>query len=311
MSILSAPHFHNEEAAFERLEQIVWPNGPVCPKCGNCDGNRINRVTGKTARMGLRRCLECKRQFTVKVGTVFESAHVPLHKWFQAAHLMASSKKGISAHQLHRTLQVTYKTAWFMAHRLREAMATGELNPFGTAGTIVEVDETFIGNDRTIKPKGQKKGRGYHHKHKVLALVDRSAGTARSMVVDDLKADTLAPIVRANVAREAMLMTDEAAYYTKVGREFAGHEIVRHNAGEYGRGEFHTNTIEGYFSIFKRGMKGVYQHCAKKHLHRYLAEFDFRYNNRVALGVGDVERSDRALAGIVGKRLTYRDSSAW
>lgn len=308
MSILSEPHFHNEEAAFERLEAIVWPNGPTCPKCGNCDSERITRVTGATARTGLRRCLECKKQFTVKVGTVFESSHVPLHKWFQAAHLMASSKKGISAHQLHRTLQVTYKTAWFMAHRLREAMATGELNPFGANGGVVEVDETFIGNDRTIKPHGDKKGRGYHHKHKVLSLVDRAAGTARSMVVDDLKADTLAPIVLANVAREAMLMTDEASYYTKVGREFSGHEIVRHNAGEYGRGEFHTNTIEGYFSIFKRGMKGVYQHCAKKHLHRYLAEFDFRYNNRNALGVGDEKRSELALAGIVGKRLTYRDS---
>lgn len=308
MSILSAPHFHNEEAAFERLESIVWPNGPTCPKCGNYEQGRITRVTGATARTGLRRCLECKKQFTVKVGTVFESAHVPLHKWFQAAHLLASSKKGISAHQLHRTLQVTYKTAWFMAHRLREAMATGELNPFGGEGTIVEVDETFIGNDRTVKPKGEKKGRGYHHKHKVLALVDRAAGTARAMVVDNLKADTLAPIVRANVVREAMLMTDEASYYTLIGREFAGHEIVRHNQGEYGRGEFHTNTIEGYFSIFKRGMKGVYQHCAKKHLHRYLAEFDFRYNNRFALGIGDVERSSKALAGIVGKRLKYRDS---
>jgi len=212
MSILSARNFHNEEAAFERLESIVWPNGPTCPKCGNCDQSRITRVSGETARVGLRRCLECKKQFTVKVGTVFESSHVPLHKWFQAAHLMASSKKGISAHQLHRTLQVTYKTAWFMAHRLREAMATGDLNPFGASGGIVEVDETFIGNDRTIKPKGENMGRGYHHKHKVPALVDRAAGTARAMVVDNLRADTLAPIVRANVVREAMLMTDEASY---------------------------------------------------------------------------------------------------
>lgn len=187
-------------------------------------------------------------------------------------------------------------------------MASGDLNPFGSDGGFVEVDETFIGNDRTVKPKGVKKGRGYHHKHKVLALVDRNAGTARSMVVDDLKAETMAPIVRENVAREAKLMTDEAAYYTLVGREFADRQIVRHNTGEYGRGEAHTNTIEGYFSIFKRGMKGTYQHCAKKHLHRYLAEFDFRYNHRIALGVNDGRRAERALCGIVGKRLTYRDS---
>jgi transposase-like protein len=303
VSILSEPHFHNEDAAFERLEAIVWPNGPVCPKCGNCEQNRITRVTGATARTGLRRCLECKKQFTVKVGTVFESAHVPLHKWFQAAHLLASSKKGISAHQLHRTLQVTYKTAWFMAHRLREAMRAGELAPMGGAGGIVEVDETFIGRE-----PGKEKKRAYHHKMKVLALVDRATGQARSMVVDNLKPATIAPILRENMMTEARLATDEAGHYLHIGREFAAHGVVRHGRDEYVIGEVHTNTIEGYFSIFKRGMKGVYQHCAKKHLHRYLAEFDFRYNNRIALGVGDVERSELALAGIVGKRLTYRDS---
>jgi transposase-like protein len=210
----------------------------------------------------------------------------------------------VSAHQLHRTLEVTYKTAWFMEHRLREAMGEGQLAPFGTDGGAVEVDETFIGHDRNIKPKGEKKGRGYHHKHKVLALVDRETGQARSMVVDTLTSKALTPIIKENVTREARLMTDEAAYYAKVGREFTEHGVINHSAGEYGRGDIHTNTIEGYFSIFKRGMKGVYQHCAKRHLHRYLAEFDFRYNNRVALGVDDQMRTGTALRGIVGKRLT-------
>lgn len=302
MSVLSKPYFHCEEAAFEHLEGILWPNGAVCP---HCSSQRVTKLQGKSTRIGVHKCKDCRKQFTVKVGTVFESAHIPLHKMLQAVFLMTSSKKGISAHQLHRVLGVTYKSAWFLAHRIREAMRDGNLAPAGGNGGAVEVDETFIGNDRTIKPKGEKKGRGYHHKHKVLALVDREAGTARSMVVDDLKADTLAPIVRQNVAREARLMTDEAAYYTKVGAEFAEHGVVRHKDGEYGRGDVHTNTIEGYFSIFKRGMKGVYQHCAKKHLHRYLAEFDYRYNNRSKLGCEDVERSERALRGIAGKRLTY------
>lgn len=307
MSVLSQPYFHDEAAAFAKLESIIWANGVVCPKCGAVD--QAYELKGKRARVGLRRCKACKKDFTVKVGTVFESSHIELYKWFQAAYLLASSKKGISAHQLHRTLDITYKSAWFMAHRLREAMRSGEFAPFGSNGGAVEVDETFIGNDRSIKPKGEKRGRGYAHKHKVLALVDRESGKARSMVVDDLRATTLAPIVRRNMAKEARLMTDEASYYTILGREFAEHGVVRHNSGEYGRGDVYTNTIEGYFSIFKRGMKGVYQHCAKKHLHRYLAEFDFRYNHRAALSVDDGERTTVMLRGIVGKRLTYRDSS--
>lgn len=310
MSVLSKPYFHDEEAAFSFLEEIIWGNQPVCPHCGGVD--RIGKIKAnpeKRVRYGLHKCGDCKKQFTVKVGTVFEHMRIPLHKALQAVYLMTSSKKGISAHQLHRVLEVTYRTAWFLAHRIREAMRDGELAPFGSGGGIVEVDETFIGNDRTIKPKHEKKGRGFHHKHKVLALVDRDTGKTRMMVVDSLKADDLAPIVRDNLAKEATLMTDEASYYTKVGREFAAHEIVRHNAGEYGRGEFHTNTIEGSFSIFKRGMKGVYQHCAKKHLHRYVAEFEFRYNNRIANGCDDAGRNVRALAGIVGKRLTYRTAA--
>lgn len=306
MSILSRPYFHNEDAAFEHLEGVMWPNGPECPHCG-CVG-RISKIKPnpeKRVRYGLHKCGDCKKQFTVRVGTVFEASKVPLHKWLQAVYLMTSSKKGVSAHQMHRALEVTYKTAWFMAHRIREAMREGDLSPFGAGGGVVEVDETFIGNDRTIKPKHTKKGRGYAHKHKVLSLVDRDTGRARSMVVDDLKAKTLVPILRENIAKEAVIFTDEAGQYRSLAADFAGHDFVRHGAGEYGRGNIHTNTIEGYFSIFKRGMKGVYQHCAKRHLHRYVAEYEFRYNNRSANGVEDVTRSEIALRGARGKRLTY------
>jgi len=302
MSVLSQPYFHDEAAAYQKLESIVWPNGPTCPHCGAVD--RIYPLAGKTTRIGLKKCGYCRQQFTVKVGTVFESSHVPLYKWFQAAYLLCSSKKGISAHQLHRVLEVTYKTAWFMAHRLREAMTTmGMDDPMGGDGAIVEVDETFIGRDKSIKPDHEKKGRGYAHKHKVLALVDRTTGRARAMVVNSLKAKDLMPILAENIAKETAVCTDEAGQYVHLGKHFARHGVVRHGIGEYGRGETHTNTIEGYFSIFKRGMKGVYQHCAKKHLHRYVAEFNFRYNERAH---ADQERTRIALSGIVGKRLTYR-----
>ena len=312
MSILSRPYFHDEAAAFAKLESIVWPDGPTCPKCGAVD--RIGPLHGVkdrkgNDRLGLKKCYHCRGQFTVRVGTVFEGSNVPLHKWLQATYLMAASKKGISAHQLHRVLEVTYKTAWFMEHRLREAMRSGDLTPMGGNGGIVEVDETFIGNDRSMKPKGEKKGRGYAHKHKVLSLVDRNTGRARSMVVDDLKISTVTPILRENIDRESRLMTDEAGQYTYLRRDFEGHEVVHHGKGEYGRGEAHTNTIEGYFSIFKRGMKGVYQHCSKRHLHRYVAEFEFRYNHRVALGVEDDARMYQAIMGVVGKRLYYCQDS--
>jgi len=309
MSVLSKPYFHDEEAAFRYLESVVWQDGTVCPHCGNVDQARLYRIAPnpeKRVRFGLWKCGECRKQFTAKVGTVFEHARIPMHKILQAVYLMACSKKGVSAHQLHRVLEITYRAAWFLAHRIREAMAYGDLSAFGSNGGAVEVDETFIGHDYTVKPKHEKKGRGYAHKHKVLALVDRTTGQARSMVVDDLKVSTLAPIVHENVDKAARLMTDEASHYTRIGREFAEHGVVAHNAGEYGRGDTHTNTIEGYFSIFKRGMKGVYQHCAKKHLHRYLAEFDFRYNHRARLGFDDSTRYTAAIAGVVGKRLTYR-----
>ena len=314
MSVLSKPYFHDEEAAFAYLESVIWADGMTCPHCGACD--RISSIKPnpeKRVRIGLKKCGHCKLQFTVKVGTVFEHARMPLHKMLQAVYLMTSSKKGISAHQLHRVLEVTYKTAWFLAHRIREAMRTGELAPFGSNGGIVEVDETFIGIDRTIKPKGEKKGRGYAHKHKVLSLVDRSTGRQRSMVVDSLKAADLMPILTANIAAEAIVMTDEAGQYKNLSAHLAGHGFTRHGAGQYVDYEnpmIHTNTIEGAFSIFKRGMKGVYQHCGKKHLHRYVAEFEFRYNNREKLGVGDAQRAVEALRSIQGKRLTYRVSPA-
>jgi transposase-like protein len=267
MSILSAPHFHNEAAAIERLEAILWPQGPHCPRCGGFD--RITPVKG--GRLGLRRCGPCKREFTVTLGTVFERSHVKLHKWFQAAHLLASSKKGISAHQLHRTLRVQYKTAWFMEHRLREAMREGPLSLMGGLGSIVEVDETYIGR----KPGAAVK-QGGSHKHAVLTLVERG-GSARSFHVDGATKENIVPIIRQNLDRESHLMTDEASRYQKIGREFAKHDSVDHSRGEYGYTDrasglkVNTNTIEGYYSIFKRGMKGVYQHCSEKHLHRYLA----------------------------------------
>src|SRR5580704_11707570 len=296
MSILAHPHFHNEAAAFAHLEAIVWPNGPVCPHCGGLD--RITVVTG--GRMGLRRCGDCKKQFTCKVGTVFEDSKVPLHKWFQAAHLMASSKKGVSSHQLHRTLGVTYKTAWFMSHRLREAMGGTPKGQLGGPGKIVEADETFI-----VNKKGEKIRTGYGHKMAVMSLVERG-GAIRSVVLDRVTRKEVERVIRRNVHEDSRLMTDTAGYYR--GRRFGipQHEMVDHSAGEYVAGDAHVNTLEGYYSIFKRGMKGVYQHCSEKHLHRYVAEFDFRYNHRSGLGVEDSARTANALKGIVGKRLTYR-----
>lgn len=308
ISILSAAYFHNEADAYEFVEARLWPHGPVCPKCGVIGGHY--KLSGKSTRIGVRKCGSCRKPFTVKVGTIFEDSHIKMNVWLQAIFLVSSSKKGISSNQLHRMLGITLKSAWFLSHRIRESMRSGDFVPFGVDGGAVEVDETFIGNDWTIKPKGEKKGRGYAHKNKILSLVDRNTGQARSIVIDNLKASTLAPIVRANLAREARLMTDEFSAYKVVGREFAEHGVVRHMRGEYVKvGGIHTNTIEGFFSIFKRGMKGVYQHCAHNHLPRYLAEFDFRYNNRVALGIDDSQRAERLLQGVKGKRLTYQTTT--
>ncbi len=301
---LQSPIFHDETKAREWLEARIWPNGPACPHCGNADQARVKALAGKSHRAGLYQCNECREQFTVTVGTVFERSKIQLTKWLAALFLLVSSKKGMSTHQMHRMLGISYKSTWFMTHRLREAMRSGDLAPMGGGGGqfgIVEADETFIGRE-----PGKPKRRGYAHKMKVLGLVDRETGQARTMVVDDLKADTLVPILEENIAKEASVMTDEAVQYVHLDKTFIEHQTVAHGQDEYVRGIVHTNTIEGYFLIFKRGMKGVYQHCGKQHLHRYLAEFDFRYNNRTALGCGDMERASRLARGIVGKRLTYR-----
>ena len=305
MSVLFEPHFHNEAAAVARLEAIVWPDGPFCPRCGGFD--RITTVKG--GRAGLRRCGPCKREFTVTVGSVFERSHVKLHKWFQAAHLLASSKKGISAHQLHRTLGVTYKTAWFMAHRLREAMRELHLDTaLGGEGKIVEMDETYVGGKEKNKRLGKRKrgNIGGAGKEIVFALVERG-GRVRSQHVPSVSAQTLRPILKAQLAEASRLMSDDGG--ARIGREFPRHEAINHSINEYVRGDVHTNTIEGYFSIMKRGITGVYHHVSPQHLKRYLAEFDFRYNARTALGVNDAARTDRLISGIIVKRLTYRDSS--
>jgi len=300
---LDNPIFTDADAAREHLEKTRWPHGPICPHCGLV--NEATALKGKAHRKGLYQCNACREQFTVTVGTVFERSKVPLNKWLLATYLTSSSKKGISAHQIGRMLGVTYKTAWFMMHRIREAMAPTSHAPMGTGGGGVEIDETFIGKDPDAKPSKTP----IRNMCKVVSLVDRSTGRARSIVVDHLSVATIWPILAENVSREAHLLTDQALHYVKPGREFASHGVVNHAQDEYVSREnpfVHTNTIEGFFGIFKRGMKGVYQHCGKQHLHRYMAEFDFRYSNRVALGIDDGQRTDEALRGIGGKRLTYR-----
>lgn len=302
-SILSANVLQNETAAYAWVEARLWPDGPVCPHCGGVD--RISKMQGKSTRVGVYKCYQCRKQFTVKVGTIFEDSHVPMRIWLQAIFLLCSSKKGISSNQLSRTLGVTLKTAWFMSHRVREAMRVTGMTPMGGAGETVESDETFIG-----RIEGQKKRRtGWGHKNAVLTLVQRG-GSARSFHLEGLGAGDIYSIVRQNVDPKTAMMTDEATHYIDLSERFASHDTVKHADDEYVRYEggrmIGTNTVEGYYSIFKRGMKGVYQHCKEKHLHRYLAEFDFRYSNRIRLGVDDVERTALAVKGSAGKRLTYR-----
>ena len=318
MSVLSRPYFHDEAAAFQHVEEILWPQGPVCHHCGAME--RIYTLKGVRTkpskknphgveRHGLYKCGECRKQFTVRMGTIFEESHLPLHKWLQAIHLLCSSKKGISAHQLHRILECQYKTAWFLGHRIREAMRSGDFTPMGGAGAFVEADETYIGRLAGV-PKGKH---GPAHKNMVLTLVERG-GAARSFHIDTASVARVIPIVRDNIAKESRLITDEALHYRRVGKDYRSHGAVEHGAKEYGRIEYdgtekvniNTNTVEGYYSIFKRGMKGVYQHCSEHHLHRYLAEFDFRYTNRIARGIDDGTRAFLALKGAKGKRLTYR-----
>lgn len=304
-SILSVAHFHSEEAAYEFAEARLWPDGPTCPHCG-ATKKHVGRLRGKTNRVGLYKCYACRKPFTVKLGTVFESSHVPMRVWLQAIYLFCSSKKGISTRQLQRTFGCGLKTAWFLGHRVREAMT--ELNlldagPLGGANQVVEADETFVGG------KARNRKNVIPPKAPVLSLVERD-GRVRSFHVPDVTAQSLKPIIVSHVNKATYLMTDDAPVYTAIGRDFGGHGTVNHSAEEYVRAAFwHTNTVENFFSIFKRGIFGCYFHVSEKHLHRYAAEFDFRHNNRVALGIDDLARADRALMGAKGKRLTYPTTS--
>jgi transposase-like protein len=302
MSNLQNPIFTDETKAREWLEARVWPQGPICPHCG-ATGDDVTKLEGAKHRPGLYQCNQCREQFTVTVKSVFERSKIPLTKWLAALFLMTASKKGVSAHQIHRSLGISYKTAWFLCHRLREAMRSGGLTPLGGSGKVVEVDETLSGKIESAPAKLPRGRSGF--RNVVLTLVERG-GSARSFHVEDATMGTLLPIIRVNINRETTLMTDEWTAYKKIGEEFASHETINHSQEEYVRGTVTTNTVEGYFSLFKRGMKGVYQHCAEKHLHRYLSEFDFRYNTRTALGYSDFQRAEIAAAGIKGKRLTYR-----
>jgi transposase-like protein len=295
--IFDEPRFHDPEAAREHLESVRWPRGPVCPHCGAVD--RITKLQGRSHRHGLYDCGHCRDQFTVTVGTVFERSKVGLDKWLYAAALMAASKKGVSSKQIERMLDVTYKTAWFITHRLREAMKPNGGGGLLGGGGVVEADETYVGR----KP-GSVKRRGHGHKEAVFSLVERD-GKVRSFHVPDVTADTLKKKLAQNVARSARVMTDDAKQYAKLGDTYLEHQSVNHSAGEYVRDDAHTNTVEGYFSIFKRGIYGVYQHVSSHHLQRYATEFDFRYNHREKLGFDDSARTEALLKGISGKRLTY------
>lgn len=306
MSILSRKEFHDEQAVYKYVQARIWAQGPVCPHCG--EKERIGELKGKSTRIGVRKCYKCRKPFTVKAGTIFESSHVKMHLWLQAIYLMFASKKGISSNQLHRVLGVTLKTAWFMSHRIREAMRSGDLDPMGGAGKAVEADETYFGyKDDKSKGKRTKRGkRGHSGQRAVVALVERG-GNVRSFYVERADKKSITEIVASNLDRESALNTDESRLYDDVSEVFAKHQRVRHTAGEYVRGDAHTNTVEGVFGVLKRGMRGTYQHCKEKHLHRYLAEFDFRYNNRVTLGVNDEERVENPLLSVVGKPLRYSD----
>jgi transposase-like protein len=304
-SVFAADHFNDEAAAYAFVEARLWANGRVCPHCGVID--KSGALRGKSDRIGLYKCYACRKKFSVKVGTIFEDSHIQMRDWLVAIQLICSSKKGFSANQLHRTLGITLKSAWFMGHRIREAMRLGALSPMGGEGVAVEIDETFVG-----KRDGYEAKVGWvRHKNTVLTLVERG-GSARSFHIDEATKENILPIINENLDHESHLMTDEARRYESIGKEFASHGVVDHSRKEYGYtdretgAKVNTNTVEGYYSIFKRGMKGVYQHCGEKHLHRYLAEFDFRYSNRACLGINDVARAELALRGSLRKRLTYR-----
>jgi transposase-like protein len=311
-SVLDEARFRDERAAYAYVESQIWPDGRACPHCGVVD--RSGPLKGKSTRIGVYKCYACRKPFTVKVGTIFESSHVPLHVWLQAIHLMCSSKKGFSANQFARILGVDIKTGWFIGHRIREAMDESGSGPLGGKGKTLEADETFFGNKEGGRADPwyfdneggwRKKRMAYSGKIPVVTLVERG-GKARSVKVENVTAREVRKVVLDNADTDTALMTDQARMYRRIGMRFASHESVDHSADEWVRGIAHTNTVEGFFSIFKRGMVGIYQHCSERHLHRYLAEFDFRYSNRIKLGVDDVERSRRAIKGVVGKRLTYR-----
>jgi transposase-like protein len=297
-SVLQAPQFTDEAAAYQYVERHLWPTGPICPHCGNCDQKKIGRLNGKTTRIGLRKCYECRKPFTVKMGTIFEDSHAPLRYWLQAIYLMCSSKKGISTRQLQRTLGVGMKTAWFMGHRIRHAMAPVNAGPIGGAGSTVEADETYLAKSpKTRKPAGLPLNA--KPAPQVFSLVERG-GNIRSMYLDD---KNVRSALQKHLHEDSRLVTDGSQSYKFLGYK---HESVDHSKYEWARGDVHTNTLEGFFSIFKRGLVGVFQHIDKKHLDRYLAEFDFRMNTRAKLGINDMQRTGIAVAGAAGKRLTYQ-----
>jgi transposase-like protein len=299
---LRNPIFNNDDAAREHLEQLLWRDGPYCPRCG-VTGDRITKLRGKSTRPGVYKCKDCRKPFSVTVGTVMERSHIPLSKWVLAAQLMASSKKSMSAHQLHRMLGTTYETAWFLFHRLREAANDIDgSGPLGGENKVVEADESYIGGIARNKAYGPPP-----KKMAVFTLVERE-GKARSRHIADVTARTLRETITTQASRDSYLMTDEAMVYQRLGKEFAGHGTVNHSADEYVRtgGFHHTNTVEGFFALFKRAVYGQFHHVSEAHLHRYLAEADFKYNHRSALGYDDVDRAAALLRGAKGKRLLYR-----
>ncbi len=315
---LNAPQFKSPSAAREYLERLRWPKGPICPKCGSV--SKEHYKLDATRREGLWKCRDCREQFTVTVGTVFERSHIRLNIWLQAAHLLCSSKKGMSSNQLHRLLGVTLKTAWFMSHRIREAMKPDGGGLLGGGGGIVEVDETYYGNKNGVQkrrregkyiPGVSKRSTGPHldEKRPIIALVEQN-GEVRAYHVPNVTGTTLRTVLN-QVSRDAHLLTDEATRYWNIGKEFAKHSSVNHSKGEYSRGNgITTNTVEGFFGILKRGLNGTYHHVSEQHLQRYVEEFSFRYNHRQAQGVSDAERADNMLRQIAGKRLTYRPINA-
>ena len=305
---LTNPIFTNPDAAREHFESIRWPDGAYCPYCGQTD--TVKPLGGKSMGPGWYHCKDCRRKFTAQVGTIYERSHIPMTKWLLATHLMCASKKGISAHQLHRMLGLPYKTAWFMAHRIREGMRELNPAPIGGEGKTVEADETVIGGKERNKHKSKRnpKNIGAVGKEIAFSVVERG-GKVRSTHVARVNAKTLRPIMAAQIDRNSFLMTDDAGQHRIIGPAFAGFDTVNHGIEEYVRGDAHTNTIEGYFSILKRGITGTYHHVSQQHLKRYLTEFDFRYNERSALNVTDAERAVRAVKGVIGKRVTYKKPS--